>query len=882
MSSNSEISDESVSPTPESLDNSSSKQITPSTVKEEVTNMKNLPAVSQSEETQSPGQSPEEEEITNNAEVQNHSAKALDDDSANESSDFSPEVPSPNDEHHESSRSLSAHSSEPSSDSSSNSPSGSEQDASEEEGETDSNKSSNVSEQEVSTKEQETNSTSVESAKGVTKSDEDIQNEESSSEVKKEKHLPAENNDSDQDQTVDVAQFNDVMKMFLTGPLVQDETFNSLEPEQQEYVVLKAYEESTGVKPHIKLNFGATRSYNKSRLRNSDRYQPPVPINPFCLRPNIRKPMSPEEKKAFYEYLEQEDNSNGGKFDDYPIGSRLFIGNLAVNTLKKEDVFRVFHPYGKIVQVNLKQGFGFIQYTNAESCSRAIKGESNVPLHNKFMHLEVSKHQIQKAIERQNVSRSSGGRSRARSRSPSRERDSSANERERSPVRSKRSGPEVKVLLTASSSMEYNDKLLKRLNADGLEVDVEISEKKVDDIPQEQVLDSAYSGVYAVISTCEGDLVNIMVFEKDLDGGIKFDEYTSLSIDAAVELVLSAKAKDFARSAGKNDKSSRRLPASLPKMRPPRTRSPYQHSAGLSEPQSRRRRGGGRERDRDSRYRGGRDSGNRYGGDDYRQQKRGAHTNSSSSSYPSSYYPDQRSQRYPSYNQDNQGQQRRISGNNEYYQQQRQQQSEQRYSSGYHQQQPYSSNNNNNSSIASALQSLQGMNPASMQTMLNLMQQMQQNNSTQQQILQMLQQFQNTSHNSGSNQYMQPQMQQGQNLANVPSQQHQFAQQQMQPPQQLQPQFPPQHVAFNSQFAQQQGQPAQPPQNNAESGNMLANLLGQLQYSAPGSASNHPNAGNNASYSNNDQSSPPKNSKASDQDQTSDLFETLARLKNNM
>lgn len=96
----------------------------------------------------------------------------------------------------------------------------------------------------------------------------------------------------------------------------------------------------------------------------------------------------------------------------------------------------------------------------------------------------------------------------------------------------------------------------------------------------------------------QDDLVNIMVFEKDLDGDIKFDEYTSLSIDAAVELVLSAKAKDFARSAGKNDKNSRRLPASLPKMRPPRTRSPYQHSAGLSEPQSRRRRGGGRERDR--------------------------------------------------------------------------------------------------------------------------------------------------------------------------------------------------------------------------------------------------------------------------------------------
>ncbi|QOU19139.1 hypothetical protein BRETT_004360 [Brettanomyces bruxellensis] len=918
----SENSEESVSPAPESLDDASpDKQITPSTVKEEVDSTESLPETTQMENKVSSPINEKQPEPSDKTLVSDESLEP--DESADESrmsnsSDESAENSSVSDESSEKSSASSESSS------SEKSPVGSD-------GSKESSDEMEVTEKDIAENEtRESNSTgintaekksteskSAESESAESKSEESKSAETSTAEkeVKSEESSPvaeqldnatnklaekeAEQQESAAEETksVDVAQFNDVMKMFLTGPLLQDETFNSLQPEQQEYVVLRAYEESTGIKPHISLNFGATTSYNKSRLRNSDRYQPPVPINPFCLRPDIRKPMSPGEKKAYYEYLEQEDKTNGGKFDGYPIGSRLFIGNLAVNTLKKEEVFRVFHPYGRIVQVNLKQGFGFIQYTNAESCSRAIRGESNVPLHNKFMHLEVSKHQIQKAIERQNVSRPSlrDERERTRERSPVRDsgrdyasgrdserdsgrdyasgRDSGRDTSNRNTSNRRPGSPEVKILLTNSSSSGFNDRLVERLKSDGLEVEVETVESKVEDIPQEQVLDSAYSGVYAVISTCGSGVVNIMVFEKDDDGGIKFDEYTGVTIDAAMELVLAAKAKEFARSSGSVERGPGWLPASLPKVRPPRARSPYRRPVELPGGQPRRRRGG---REREARYRGSREGTARYP-EEYHQAGRGEVP------YSSNYYPDQR-RRVPSggyYGMGEMGeiapphrisrmaQPHRITQNAQPQQPlphpQSQGQPQGQFYNGYPQQAAYPNAAGGNSSVASALQSLQGMNPASMQTMLNLMQQMQQNNSTQQQILQMLQQFQNTP-NAGSNQYMQPQMQ---------------PQQQQQQPQQ--PKFQPQHVAFNSpQYAQPHSQAPQHPQNTAESGNMLANLLGQLQYSAPGSASDPHNAQNNASFSNNDHASVSKDSKSKDQDQTGDLFETLARLKNNM
>ncbi|ODV60601.1 Nab3 Rrm Ucuu complex, partial [Ascoidea rubescens DSM 1968] len=70
--------------------------------------------------------------------------------------------------------------------------------------------------------------------------------------------------------------------------------------------------------------------------------------------------------------------------------SRLFIGNLPANSITKQNMWRIFNQYGDVIQISIKEGFGFCQFRTIDQCSAAIEGESNVPLRGKVMHLEIS------------------------------------------------------------------------------------------------------------------------------------------------------------------------------------------------------------------------------------------------------------------------------------------------------------------------------------------------------------------------------------------------------------------------------------------------------------------------------------------------------------
>lgn len=50
------------------------------------------------------------------------------------------------------------------------------------------------------------------------------------------------------------------------------------------------------------------------------------------------------------------------KWDRFPDGSRLFIGNLSSERVSKREVFDIFSPFGRLAQISLKQAFGFVQY----------------------------------------------------------------------------------------------------------------------------------------------------------------------------------------------------------------------------------------------------------------------------------------------------------------------------------------------------------------------------------------------------------------------------------------------------------------------------------------------------------------------------------------
>lgn len=80
-----------------------------------------------------------------------------------------------------------------------------------------------------------------------------------------------------------------------------------------------------------------------------------------------------------------------GQWEKFPANSRLFIGNLPTEKVTKRDLFHVFHRYGKLAQVSIKQAYGFIQFVESADCLRAISSEQGVPIRGRKVHLEISK-----------------------------------------------------------------------------------------------------------------------------------------------------------------------------------------------------------------------------------------------------------------------------------------------------------------------------------------------------------------------------------------------------------------------------------------------------------------------------------------------------------
>lgn len=121
----------------------------------------------------------------------------------------------------------------------------------------------------------------------------------------------------------------------------------------------------------------------------------------------------PEINKLYEDFLKQErDFVTEGQWDQFPAGSRLFIGNLPTEKVTKRDIFHRFHRHGQLAQISIKQAYGFVQFLDSESCRRALDHEQGAQVRGRKMHLEISKPQRNtKKAEPQN----NGGRRRSRS-----------------------------------------------------------------------------------------------------------------------------------------------------------------------------------------------------------------------------------------------------------------------------------------------------------------------------------------------------------------------------------------------------------------------------------------------------------------------------------
>ncbi|KKK21212.1 hypothetical protein ARAM_003986 [Aspergillus rambellii] len=92
--------------------------------------------------------------------------------------------------------------------------------------------------------------------------------------------------------------------------------------------------------------------------------------------PDEDAPWGPEVQKKYDEFLHDERvYVTEGLWDRFPYGSRLFVGNLPTERVTKRDLFHIFHNYGKLAQISIKQAYGFIQFLDASACKKALDSE---------------------------------------------------------------------------------------------------------------------------------------------------------------------------------------------------------------------------------------------------------------------------------------------------------------------------------------------------------------------------------------------------------------------------------------------------------------------------------------------------------------------------
>ncbi|KAF7587005.1 hypothetical protein BBP40_007871 [Aspergillus hancockii] len=107
-------------------------------------------------------------------------------------------------------------------------------------------------------------------------------------------------------------------------------------------------------------------------------------------------PWGPEVQKKYDEFLHNERvYVTEGLWDRFPAGSRLFVGNLPTERVTKRDLFHIFHKYGKLAQISIKQAYGFIQFLEAPACKQALDVEQGAVVRGRKTLKSRSRREIQ-------------------------------------------------------------------------------------------------------------------------------------------------------------------------------------------------------------------------------------------------------------------------------------------------------------------------------------------------------------------------------------------------------------------------------------------------------------------------------------------------------
>ncbi|TLD28329.1 hypothetical protein PspLS_03332 [Pyricularia sp. CBS 133598] len=291
------------------------------------------------------------------------------------------------------------------------------------------------------------------------------------------------------------------------------------------------------------------------------------------------------------------------KWEKFPEGSRIFVGNLSQDRATKKEVFNIFHPYGRLAQISLKSAYGFVQYHAASEAAEAIKHLQGVDVRGRKLNLEVSKTQKRNGKERErspdrndrNKKRKSdsfdggrevgrntdgyrpsydqprrgdrhgedsrgryGDRGRSRSRSP---RPYSRNEdhRQRSPLRGSYSdqrahdssrdphphaiAPDSQILLLEDVNRDFVSYVKKAFTDVGLTTDVMfVDVRAMDNVQQRLIMQGAHASVQLDMRAQTIGKVTMRVFKRTPGvSHVSYDEYRDLDVNIAASLVVQTK-----------------------------------------------------------------------------------------------------------------------------------------------------------------------------------------------------------------------------------------------------------------------------------------------------------------------------------------------------
>ncbi|KAL8711101.1 MAG: hypothetical protein Q9220_004482 [cf. Caloplaca sp. 1 TL-2023] len=262
-------------------------------------------------------------------------------------------------------------------------------------------------------------------------------------------------------------------------------------------------------------------------------------------------PWPSELEKRYADFLNEEAVYVAeGVWDKFPSGSRLFVGNLFSEKVTKRDLFFVFHRYGSLAQISIKNAYGFIQFYDAAHSNRALQGEQGSTIRGRKIHLEISKPQKN---SRNAAATTAGNDLRAgharRSRSPDYDRGRGAAGRADEanlpmPRRHPSQIPEVQLILVDEVDRTFVAYIEKTFRDRGLTCNYfQLPRVSLIAMVKRQIVE----GVQAVVKIFRESQVTgkipLQVFDHSMGvNNVRYEEYNELDAHIAAELVVRAKA----------------------------------------------------------------------------------------------------------------------------------------------------------------------------------------------------------------------------------------------------------------------------------------------------------------------------------------------------